>query len=283
MMTAIARHCTAARAFGLATLLVVLWGWQAQLGRFMTPERGLGYVLGIVGGCSMVLLLLYPARKRVRWLNFLGSIPEWFQLHMVLGVVGPVCILFHANFSLGAANSNVALFCMLAVVGSGVVGRYFYTRLHARLDGRQASLVELQSIADTLTRQVSVVAVLPDLLVAIDTEEKRLLEPAHGPIGRLLHVFAVGARASFARWRLRRRISRAVIESARKSPAIAQNAERLRITATRYADKRLDASRRVAEFRVYTRLFGLWHVLHVPLLIMLVIAGVVHVISVQIY
>jgi len=283
MMTAIARHCTAARAFGLATLLVVLWGWQAQLGRFMTPERGLGYVLGIVGGCSMVLLLLYPARKRVRWLNFLGSIPEWFQLHMVLGVVGPVCILFHANFSLGAANSNVALFCMLAVVGSGVVGRYFYTRLHARLDGRQASLVELQSIADTLTRQVSVVAVLPDLLVAIDAEEKRLLEPAHGPIGRLLHVFAVGVRASFARWRLRRRISRAVIESARKSPAIAQNAERLRITAMRYADKRLDASRRVAEFRVYTRLFGLWHVLHVPLLIMLVIAGVVHVISVQIY
>ena len=264
-------------------MLVVLWGWQAQLGRFMTPERGLGYVLGIVGGCSMVLLLLYPARKRVRWLNFLGSIPEWFQLHMVLGVVGPVCILFHANFSLGAANSNVALFCMLAVVGSGVVGRYFYTRLHARLDGRQASLVELQSIADTLTRQVSVVAVLPDLLVAIDAEEKRLLEPAHGPIGRLLHVFAVGARASFARWRLRRLISRAVIESARKSPAIAQNAERLRITATRYADKRLDASRRVAEFRVYTRLFGLWHVLHVPLLIMLVIAGVVHVISVQIY
>ena len=283
MMNAIARHCTAARTFGLATVLVVLWGWQAQLGRFMTPERGLGYVLGIVGGCSMVLLLLYPARKRVRWLNFLGSIPEWFQLHMVLGVVGPVCILFHANFSLGAANSNVALFCMLAVVGSGVVGRYFYTRLHARLDGRQASLVELQSIADTLTRQVSVVAVLPDLLVAIDAEEKRLLEPAHGPIGRLLHVFAVGARASFARWRLRRLISRAVIDSARKSPAIAQNAERLRITAMRYADKRLDASRRVAEFRVYTRLFGLWHVLHVPLLIMLVIAGVVHVISVQIY
>jgi hypothetical protein len=125
--------------------------------------------------------------------------------------------------------------------------------------------------------------VLPDLLVAIDAEEKHLLEPAHGPIGRLLHVFAVGARASFARWRLRRLISRAVIDSARKSPAIAQNAERLRITATRYADKRLDASRRVAEFRVYTRLFGLWHVLHVPLLIMLVIAGVVHVISVQVY
>jgi len=283
MMNAIARHYTPARAFGIATVLIVLWGWQAQLGRFMTPERGLGYVLGIVGGCSMVLLLLYPARKRVRWLNFLGSVPEWFQLHMVLGIVGPICILFHANFGLGATNSNVALFCMLAVMGSGVVGRYLYTRLHARLDGRQASLLELQNIADTLTQQASVVAVLPDLLAAIEREEKHLLEPAHGALGRVFHVFTVGLRAIFGRWRLHRLIDRAVAESAARSPTIGQHAERLRVTASRYADKRLDASRRVVEFRVYTRLFSLWHVLHVPLLFMLIIAGVVHVISVQIY
>jgi hypothetical protein len=283
MLSGIARHYTVARAFGLATVLTVLWGWQAQLGRFMTPERGIGYVLGIVGGCSMVLLLLYPARKRVRWLNFLGSVPEWFQLHMVLGIVGPVCILFHANFGLGATNSNVALFCMLAVVGSGVIGRYFYTRLHAKLDGRQASLTELQNIADTLSQQASVVAVLPDLLAAIEAEEKHLLEPVHGAFGRVLHVFTVGVRAMLARWRLHRLIDRAVRLSARGSVTIAQHAERLRVTACRYADKRLDASRRVSEFRVYTRLFGLWHLLHVPLLIMLVIAGVVHVISVQIY
>jgi len=266
MLSGISRHYTVARAFGVATVLIVLWGWQAQLGRFMTPERGLGYVLGIVGGCSMVLLL-YPARKRVRWLNFLGSVPEWFQLHMVLGIVGPVCILFHANFGLGATNSNVALFCMLAVVGSGVIGRYFYTRLHTKLDCRQASLAELQNIAATLSQQASVVAVLPDLLAAIEAEEKHLLEPAHGALGRVLHVFTVGVRAMLARWRLHRLIDRAVRASARGSATIAQHAERLRVTACRYADKRLDASRRVSEFRAYTRLFGLWHLLHVPLLI----------------
>ncbi len=283
MFSTLSRYYTPARAFGLMTALVVLWGWQAQLGRFMTPERGIGYVLGIVGGSSMLLLMLYPARKRVRWLNFLGSVPEWFQLHMVLGIIGPVCVLFHANFGLGATNSNVALFCMLAVVGSGVVGRYFYTRLHAKLDGRQASLAELQNIADTLTQQASVVAVLPELLAAIEAEERRLLEPAHGAISRLLHVFTVGLRAVYARWRLHRLIDRAVLDSARRSATIAQHAGRLRAAARRYADRRLDAGRRVAEFRVYARLFSLWHVLHVPLLIMLVIAGVVHVISVQIY
>jgi len=283
MIQAITRQYTSARAFGLAALLVLLWGRQAQLGRLITPERGIGYILGIVGGSAMVLLLLYPARKRATWLRFIGGVPEWFRLHMILGVVGPICILFHANFSLGAANSNVALFCMLAVAGSGVVGRYFYTRLHAHLDGRQANLAELQNIADTLTQQTSVVSVLPDLLTAVEREEKHLLEPAHGPVGRLFHVVTVGIRAVFARWRLHRLIERAVAQAARQSPTLAAHAARLATTARRYADRRLDASRRVAEFRVYTRLFSLWHVLHVPLFIMLLIAGVVHVISVQIY
>jgi hypothetical protein len=231
----------------------------------------------------MVMLLLYPARKRVTWLRFIGGVPEWFRLHMILGVVGPICILFHANFSLGAANSNVALFCMLAVAGSGIVGRYFYTRLHAQLDGRQANLAELKNIAETLTQQATVVSVLPDLLAAIESEEKHLLEPAHGPVGRLFHVFMVGIRGVFARWRLHRLIERTVAQAARQSPTLTAHAGRLAATARRYADRRLDASRRVAEFRVYTRLFSLWHVLHVPLFIMLLIAGVVHVISVQIY
>jgi hypothetical protein len=283
MMRAITRQYTPARVFGLAALLVLLWGRQAELGRLITPERGLGYLLGIVGGSAMVMLLLYPARKRATWLRFIGGVPEWFRLHMILGVVGPICILFHANFSLGAANSNVALFCMLAVAGSGVVGRYFYTRLHAKLDGRQANLAELQSIADTLTQQATVVSVLPDLLAAIESEEQHLLEPAHGPVGRLFHVFMVGIRGVLARWRLHRLIERTVAQAARQSPTLAAHADRLAATARRYADRRLDASRRVAEFRVYTRLFSLWHVLHVPLFIMLLIAGVVHVISVQIY
>jgi len=283
MFRNLASPLTPTRAFGLGTLLVLAWGWGMPLGRYITPERGIGYALGIVGGSLMLLLLLYPARKRAAWLRIIGGVPGWFRLHMILGVVGPVCILFHSGFSLGATNSNVALFCMLAVAGSGVVGRYFYTRLHAQLDGRQASLAELQNIADTLTQQASVVTVLPDLMEAIEREEQALLEPAHGPVGRMFHIFTVGIRAAFARWRLHRLIDRTVAGAARRSTTIAGHAGRLAQTARRYADRRLDASRRVAEFRVYTRLFSLWHVLHVPLFIMLLIAGVVHVISVQIY
>jgi hypothetical protein len=39
----------------------------------------------------------------------------------------------------------------------------------------------------------------------------------------------------------------------------------------------------VAEYRVYERLFSLWHVLHLPLFFMLLAAGIVHVIAVHVY
>jgi hypothetical protein len=54
-------------------------------------------------------------------------------------------------------------------------------------------------------------------------------------------------------------------------------------TAGRYVTPRLDASRRVGEFPLYARQFSLWHVLHVPFFIMLLIAGSVHLISSEIY
>ena len=122
---------------------LVVWGMHAHLERYITPQRGLGYWLGITGGSMMLLLLVYSARKRFSWLRWMGGIPEWFQFHMTLGVVGPLLILFHSNFHLGATNSNVALICMMVVAGSGVIGRYIYTRLHASMDGHEDTLEQL--------------------------------------------------------------------------------------------------------------------------------------------
>ncbi len=63
---------------------------------------------------------------------------------MMMGIIGPVCILIHCGFSLGATNSNIALFSMLTVAGSGIFGRYFYSKIHHGLYGRKATLAELQ-------------------------------------------------------------------------------------------------------------------------------------------
>ena len=282
-MQILLRQISTVKLFAAMIATVLVWGYHAHLDRYITPERGWGYTLGIIGGSMMLLLLIYPARKRAAWLSFIGGVPGWFRIHMLLGTLGPVCILFHSNFKLGAANSNVALFCMLTVAGSGVIGRYLYTRIHARLDGGQTNLNELRGIADQLRGEATSVAVLPHLIEAIEREEARLLKQEAGSVGRALHVFTIGARTALARRRLRGFIRGAVAQAAQRSPRLLPHADRLAATAEGYAARRLDASRRVAEFQLYTRLFSLWHVLHVPLFIMLLIAGTVHVISAQLY
>jgi len=263
---------------------VLLWGGHAHLERYITPQRGLGYALGIIGGSMMVLLLMYSARKRFAWLRWLGGVPAWFEFHMVLGVVGPVLVLFHSNFSFGATNSNVALVCMLVVAGSGVIGRYIYTRLHARMDGHEDTLEQLKAVGDRLRTQATSLSFLPGLLDAIDRAEKRWIEPPSALLMRFPHLLTGGPRLAIARWRVRREIKAAVARAQRRGSAlIAQHAEGIAAVANNYAGRRLEAGRRMAEYQMYARLFSLWHVLHIPLFFMLLIAGIVHVIAINVY
>jgi hypothetical protein len=263
---------------------LLAWGSHARLERYITPQRGLGYWLGITGGSMMVLLLIYSARKRVPWLHWIGGIPAWFEFHMVLGIVGPILVLFHSNFSLGATNSNVALFSMLLVAGSGLIGRYIYTRLHARMDGHEDTLEQLKTVGDRLRLQTTSIEFLPGLLDAIDRVEKRLIERPKSFAGQCLHLFTGGIRAAAARFLVRREIKQAVrYASRRESTLIAEHAHRLAAVARGYAYRRLEAGRRMAEYRMYAKLFSLWHVLHIPLFFMLLIAGVVHIVAVNVY
>jgi hypothetical protein len=268
----------------IVTAALVVWGMHAHLERYITPQRGLGYWLGITGGSLMLVLLLYSARKRLRWLRWLGGIPAWFEFHMVLGVVGPILILFHANFSLGATNSNVALFSMLLVALSGVIGRYIYTRLHARLEGHEDTLEQLKTVGEKLISQTTSISFLPGLLEGIDRVEQRLIKAPKGGVARLMHLSTGAVRMMMARWIVRREIMDAVRKARRQeSLIVARHATRLGEVARQYAYRRLDAGRRMTEYKMYSRLFSFWHVLHIPLFFMLLIAGFVHVIAINVY
>jgi hypothetical protein len=282
-MQALTRHLTPVRVFGLAVVAALLWGYNGHLERYINPNHGLGYILGIVGGSLMLVLLIYPARKRAEWLGVLGGVGGWFRAHMTLGIVGPLLVLFHSNFSLGATNSNVALYCMLAVSGSGLIGRYIYSRVYGDWHDHKVTLEELQATADQLRKQTSTVAVLPELLEAIDAEEKRLFRPARNAVGAMLFPVTIGLRSVMGRWRLQLAIRRMIVEAAQQSPTLAAHGSRLTNTAMNYADRRLDSARRVREHGVYVKLFSLWHFAHVPFFIMTLIAGVVHIISVHVY
>ncbi len=267
----------------LAVGTLLYWGAHAHLERYITPQRGVGYWLGIVGGSLMLVLLLYSARKRFAWLRWMGSIPAWFNIHMVLGVAGPILILFHANFRLGATNSNVALFSMLLVAGSGVIGRYIYTRLHARLDGHQDDFQALKAAGDRLRSQDGALAVIPEVMTTLEALEGAWIAPRRATVAQLLRLPTGALRLAWARHRLHKIIHRGLAAGARQSEVLARHRHRMERVARDYVDRRLDAARRIAEFRVYSQLFSLWHVLHIPLFFMLLIAGLVHVVAINVY
>lgn len=259
--------------------IAIVTGLVLPTQRYLNPQYGIGYTLGIIGGSMMLALLIYPLRKRKPSLAFLGSIRGWFRIHMVLGVVGPLAILYHSNFSLGATNSNVALVCMLIVAGSGLVGRYLYARIHHGLYGRRASLNELARDAERLREHSGALRVLPGLMDEIAKAEKHIGAPST----MIVRPFVSAWRQRSELRRMTRLIGHAVGIAAARSDVVAGERGRLTQAAQRYVEARLVAARRVAEFEASERLFAAWHVLHMPLFLMLVVVGVVHVFAVHMY
>jgi hypothetical protein len=269
--------------FVIVTVLLCL-GWYLPTEPYITPKRGLGYALGIAGGSLMLLLFLYSVRKRIRWLWIPGPTAAWFRFHMVLGILGPMCILYHSNFALGAPNSNVALFCMLTVAGSGLTGRYIYARIHHGLYGSKLTLRELQAGADRVRALPDTISFLPELVSRLETLEKRVLGAGpHLPVLGFVKPAVVAVIALKARWQLHSYVRTALRLAARRYETLEWERKHMRRTACTYIDTRLAATRRVADFQGYERLFSLWHALHLPLIFLLIVAAVVHVVAVHVY
>lgn len=233
----------------------------------------------------MVLLLMYPARKRISGLRWLGGLSSWFEFHMMLGVIGPVLILFHANFRLGSPNSNVALISMLLVAGSGLVGRYIYTRLHAHVRDKEYTLEQLKAIGACLRCRKTSRELLPNLDETIDRAEARFIKRPKGITERLLHLLIGPFRISMARLVVRREIEETLSRARMQHSTIVDTARgrRMASIARRYAYRRLEATRRITEVKTYERIFSFWHVMHIPLFFMLLVAGIVHVVAINLY
>ncbi|HEX4377287.1 MAG TPA: hypothetical protein VHZ99_09070, partial [Steroidobacteraceae bacterium] len=223
----------------IAAAVILLLGSQLPVTTYLSPKSGLGYAIGIVGGVMILLQLLYAVRKRVPSMRVLGTVAGWFQAHMMLGIVGPVCILIHCGFSLGATNSNIALFCMLTVAGSGIFGRYFYSKIHRGLYGRKADLGDLQTTARELKDRGSKLLMMPELMDRFDEEEQHLLAVSDwGGALVLFAPFVIATRHARSRALLRRYARAAIRITAARHKAVASQQGRFERVAFDYVKRR---------------------------------------------
>lgn len=244
-----------------------------------------GYYLGLVGGLLMLSLLLYPLRKRqVLFGERCGRMQHWFRFHVCAGICGPLLVLFHSTFRTGSLNAAAALYAMLLVVVSGIIGRFIYRHVSAGLHGRRLQLSELTQELDATDQEMGAV-----YLQCPACEQQLEDFRAHA----LTCETSLAARAwKFATLRLQgkrlaRRLSAETRQTLQKQQTDTGITPSVALLSRQMTQFRIERHIRlviaVSQLARWERLFSLWHVVHVPFLYLLAFSGIVHVIAVHMY
>lgn len=262
----------------VVSIAAIAYGWSQRQEYWISPEYGLGYWLGIVGSVMMAVLLFYPLRKKMKLMRGFFSVKSWFRWHMIFGVFGPVLILYHCNFQLGATNSNVALFCMILVVLSGVVGRYVYQKYNDRVLRYEKNFRRLRRKFDARKKSIYRSGVVSSGL------KSRLVE--------MERKFEQDADSLTTNWKKVNRLLRISKGMMRQIKIDMKQARANRMDSSRIRKLRAVRKHVLREFAMlkklekytyYSQLFSVWHLLHFPLFIMLILAAVAHIIAVHMY
>ncbi len=271
------------RLLVVVCLLLVAAVAGARLGRW-TAGSDLGYGLGLAGGIAMLLLFLYPLRKRIRGGERFGRTRVWFAAHMVLGIAAPFLVILHSRLTFGSLNATVAFGCMALVASSGVVGRFLYARIHHGLYGEKATLAGLRAQASVDADALQAMrALAPAVVSHLDSFATSAEAAGQSGLARPVGFLLIGLRARQVRRTCRAQVAE-LIE--RAAAAEGWNPERrIRRLRRRLAlvDAYVATVQRLAQFAVFERLFSWWHVLHVPLVWLLVASAIAHVVAVHMY
>jgi hypothetical protein len=229
------------------------------------PEGRIGHGLGIVGSAMMIGgVIMYSSRKRVKALRYLGKLKHWLEFHIFLCLLGPTLVMYHTTFKFGGLVA-VSLWSMVAVVLSGVIGRYIYTQIPRNISGHELSAGDLQKENDEYSEMLRTTYQL----------DNRALEMIDG-LGVKLDAGSKDFRALVAiildDFAKRTRVS------ALKSHLRKQNISHEHIKGIlAIAKKKSLLVRRMAFLGTAQRLFHYWHVIHQPFSIIMFVILAIHV------
>jgi hypothetical protein len=133
----------------LLTAAVALFIYQA---RKEYPHGGstIGIAYGIAGSALIVLLAAFGIRKRAYRSTF-GTLENWMQSHIYLGILAGVVLLLHTGFRFNDGIA-VATFVLVAiVVFSGIAGAILYATVPRLLTEVESNLT-VAEISDQLNQ-----------------------------------------------------------------------------------------------------------------------------------
>lgn len=231
------------------------------LNRELRPSGAVGIKLGLLGVASFLGIFLYALRKRWRTLGRVGKTKNWLDVHVVMGTCAPILITFHAGFRMRGV-AGVSYWIMIAVMLSGIVGRYLYAQIPRRINAAELSLQEMQSMTDELSEElqrqslVSLEELKP--LLAVPTKEKVEAMPV---VAALALMASCDLKRPFRVARIRRRARAATMQTLwGLLPSHQPGLEKVIDLARR----RSWMATKIAFLSKTHQVFHLWHVVHRP-------------------
>ncbi len=229
----------------------------------LRPSGTVGIRLALLGVSCFLLIFLYAIRKRWKWLGKRGKTRNWLDVHVVLGCVAPIVITFHAAFKMRGL-AGIAYWIMIAVMLSGIVGRYLYSQIPRRINAAELSLQEMQSITDQITEELEAQNLVPayelkPLLAAPSKAEVDALPV----IAALFLMLRYDMSRPFLVARIRRRFMTTAGKIATAGgllPSRQRNLERVIDLASR----RSWMAAKISFLSKTHQVFHLWHVVHRP-------------------
>lgn len=259
----------------------ITFGWFFKDQLRIEAEEGIGYWLGISGVTCVLILLVYPIRKRIPGLRFIGTVPAWFHFHMALGLLAPTLILYHSGFRTGSANAAIALASMLVVAGSGLLGRMLYVRIHRDLASKRAEVKAMAQDAGFLRQ--TLISEFVEVADLADKLETTLRKPRPNVFSAFAYAIATSGRISSTRHKMLKALNRGAKRVAEVKQGGRAAARRLKRDGAMLIRAYCKQMRHAAYLTFFERLFALWHIVHMPLFMLMVVATVIHIVAVHLY
>lgn len=224
---------------------------------FFKPSGLFGHGLGIVGTLLILIGVFgYIAKKRYKFLARLGRLKYWLEFHIFLCTLGPIMVLFHTAFKFGGIVS-ISFWSMVAVVASGVIGRYIYIQIPHTEEGKEMSVAEVKALKNEIDQLLS--------------------QNYHFDIAQFNGVLAGNGTAGNLGFLGRYFADRKTISKIKKTLRESNLPKKESKEIIQLVKNELALNNRLGRLQTMKKLFQYWHVAHLPFAVIMLVIMVIHV------
>jgi len=224
------------------------------------PSGAFGHGLGIVGTAMILIgVSFYIARKRYNLILKGIRLKYLLEFHIFLCTLGPILILFHTAFKFGGIVS-IAFWSMVAVVLSGVIGRFVYIQIPRTIEGRELTLNEVKGMKEGLSANLK--------KSVIDDHLKNLImsfTSSHDSSGKT---------SFFSQYFENKKTIRII----RKELTKRKVHKNQRASVMKLLKEEISLAYKIRRLQTMQKLFKYWHVAHLPFALIMLVVLIIHVV-----